>query len=189
MGEARKTYILEARYCKGCLKEIMEDRISEFVHEIELGKEWPLKSFDICIRVSQRLYSDLKAACYNYDARRFEFGRWMFADIRIDMRLSPDIMKLEVRWEEEKMGPDESYLEQIKNIKLYWAPTEAWVKPKKVIWNKPATIVYWADGSKTVVKVRKGDKWDPEKGYAMAIVKKFMGLKKFYEAFDAWKED
>ena len=89
-------------------------------------------------------------------------------------------MRIEYTWEEKEMGPDESYLEQIKNISLYWAPTEAWIKPKKVIWNKPATIVYWSDGSKTVVERRKGDRWDPEKGLAMAYIKKFVGLKEFY---------
>lgn len=50
---------------------------------------------------------------------------------------------------------------------------------KKVIFHKPATIVYWMDGSKTVVKVNKGEKWDPEKGLAMAIIKKKYGLKQF----------
>lgn len=45
---------------------------------------------------------------------------------------------------------------------------------KKVIFNDPATIVYWADGSKTVVKCH-DESFDKEKGLAMAIVKKFMG--------------
>ena len=52
---------------------------------------------------------------------------------------------------------------------------------KKVIFNKPATIVLWEDGSKTVVKLNKGDKWDPEKGLAMAIIKKKFGLKEFFK--------
>lgn len=46
---------------------------------------------------------------------------------------------------------------------------------KKVIFNAPATIVFWADGTKTVVKCGKGDKWDPEKGLAMACAKKLLG--------------
>ena len=40
---------------------------------------------------------------------------------------------------------------------------------KKVIFNDPATIVFWNDGSKTVVKCQEGDIFDPEKGLAMAI--------------------
>ena len=45
---------------------------------------------------------------------------------------------------------------------------------EKVIFNDPATIVFWKDHTKTVVKVRKGDKFDPEKGLAMAIAKKVL---------------
>ena len=46
---------------------------------------------------------------------------------------------------------------------------------KDVIFNDPATIVFWGDGTKTVVKKSKDDIWDPEKGLAMAIVKKCFG--------------
>ena len=42
----------------------------------------------------------------------------------------------------------------------------------KVIFNDPATIVLWYDGTKTVVKCGPEDKFDTEKGLAMAIVKK-----------------
>lgn len=45
----------------------------------------------------------------------------------------------------------------------------------KVIFNNPATIVFWTDGTKTVVKCQKGDKYDKELGLAMAIVKKTYG--------------
>lgn len=46
---------------------------------------------------------------------------------------------------------------------------------KRVIFNNPATIVFWEDGTKTVVKRQKGDRWDKEKGIAMAIAKKLYG--------------
>ena len=48
---------------------------------------------------------------------------------------------------------------------------------KKVIFNDPATIVYWKDGTKTVVKCQEGDDFDPEKGFAMAFLKKCWGNK------------
>ncbi len=58
---------------------------------------------------------------------------------------------------------------------------------KKVIHNDPATIVYWLDGSKTVVKCGEGDIYDPEKGLAMAIAKKFLGNKgNYYDTFKKW---
>lgn len=55
---------------------------------------------------------------------------------------------------------------------------------KKVIFNKPATIVYWSDGTKTVVKCGEHDEWDEEKGLAMAISKKLIGLKEFYKQYN-----
>lgn len=46
---------------------------------------------------------------------------------------------------------------------------------KDVKFSGPAIIVFWTDGTKTVVKCRKGDKFDPEKGIAMACAKKLLG--------------
>ena len=45
---------------------------------------------------------------------------------------------------------------------------------KDVIFNSPATIVFWSDGTKTVVRCENED-FDKEKGLAMAICKKFLG--------------
>lgn len=57
-------------------------------------------------------------------------------------------------------------------------------KIKDVIFNDPATIVFWTDGSKTVVKCQKGETFDPEKGLAMAISKKVLGNDYgYYETF------
>ena len=53
----------------------------------------------------------------------------------------------------------------------------------RVIFNDPATIVVWNDGSKTVVKAS-NEPFDPEKGLAMAIAKKALGNKgNYYEVF------
>lgn len=58
---------------------------------------------------------------------------------------------------------------------------------KKVIFNDPATIVFWEDGSKTVVKCQDGDIYDPEKGLAMAISKKALGNQGNYcNEFKEW---
>lgn len=58
---------------------------------------------------------------------------------------------------------------------------------KKVIFNKPATIVFWTDNTKTVVKCGENDIYDPEKGLAMAISKKALGNKgNFNEVFKKW---
>lgn len=56
-----------------------------------------------------------------------------------------------------------------------------------VIFNPPATIVFWSDNTKTVVKAD-NEPYDPEKGIAMAISKKLMGDNKFeyYNTFLHW---
>lgn len=56
----------------------------------------------------------------------------------------------------------------------------------KVIFNDPATIVIWEDGSKTIVKCD-CESFDLEKGLAMAIAKKALGNKgNYYETFKTW---
>ena len=51
---------------------------------------------------------------------------------------------------------------------------------KNVIFNPPATIVFWSNGDKTVVKCDEIEKFDPEKGMAMAISKHALGNKSNY---------
>ena len=56
-----------------------------------------------------------------------------------------------------------------------------------VIFNNPATIVFWSDGTKTIVKAQDGEVFDREKGLAMAISKKTLGNEgNYYKAFDKW---
>ena len=58
---------------------------------------------------------------------------------------------------------------------------------KNVIFNGPATIVFWTDGTKTIVKCQEGDAFDSEKGLAMAFVKKILGNKGNYcNEFKKW---
>lgn len=48
---------------------------------------------------------------------------------------------------------------------------------EKVIYNDPATIVFWADGTKTVVKCGEEDVYDYQTGLLMCIAKKVYGNK------------
>ena len=45
----------------------------------------------------------------------------------------------------------------------------------RVIFNDPATIILWADGTKTIAKTHGDDAFDPEKGFAVACAKKLLG--------------
>lgn len=54
-------------------------------------------------------------------------------------------------------------------------------KIEKVIFNDPATIVFWDDGTKTVVKCRKSDTFNKETGLAFCCAKKLLGNKSDYK--------
>lgn len=81
----------------------------------------------------------------------------------------------------------------IENVTLV-LPTFDENQIKDVIYNNPATIVFWKDRTKTVVKCQtdKGDIYNPEHGLAMCIIKKMCGNKGNYnDVFNKWlpKED
>ena len=46
---------------------------------------------------------------------------------------------------------------------------------RKVIYNPPATIILWKDGSKTVVKCSEDDIYDPMTGFLLCCLKHFLG--------------
>lgn len=56
---------------------------------------------------------------------------------------------------------------------------------KKVIFNDPATVVIWDDGTKTVVKCSLGDTYSEWSGLAFCICKKLMG-DEFHKVFKHW---
>lgn len=61
------------------------------------------------------------------------------------------------------------------------------VEITKVIFNNPATIVFWSDGKKTVVKCAGDEAFDEEKGLAMAISKRVLGNHgNYYNEFKKW---
>lgn len=78
-----------------------------------------------------------------------------------------------------------------KHVYKDWSTPKGYIpRIKKVIFNDPATIVYWSDGTKTVVKCDERDIYDPEKGLAMAISKKALGNRgnqgTYYDEFKKW---
>lgn len=54
------------------------------------------------------------------------------------------------------------------------------VTVEKVIFHDPATIVYWSDNTRTVVKCQLGDTFDPKLGFLLAVCKKACGNKGNY---------
>lgn len=52
------------------------------------------------------------------------------------------------------------------------------ILPRKWVINGPATILFWQDGTKTIVKCNKDDEFDAQKGYLMAFFEKITGMSK-----------
>lgn len=61
-------------------------------------------------------------------------------------------------------------IERIENYELVFLPSI-----KKVIFNPPATIVFWNDGKKTIVKASKDEEFSEEVGLCEAIAKRYFG--------------
>ena len=110
-------------------------------------------------------YDDVKIKIgneiYYPDTFDFEFNLDGFAELKISTRLSP------------------SNLASIEKLSI-----------TNVIFSPPATIVFWSDKTKTVVKCDPKEEYDPEKGLAMAISKKTIGDNKgnYYNVFLHWNK-
>ena len=65
-----------------------------------------------------------------------------------------------------------------------------WLAIKNVVFNDPATIVMWQDGTKTIVKCGEDEEFDWEKGLAMAVAKKAFGNQgNYFNQIKKWKPD
>ena len=110
-------------------------------------------------------YDDVKIKIgneiYYPDTVDLEFNLDAFAELKISTRLSP------------------SNLASIEKLSI-----------TNVIFSPPATIVFWSDKTKTVVKCDPKEEYDPEKGLAMAISKKMIGDNKgnYYNVFLHWNK-
>ena len=89
--------------------------------------------------------------------------------------------------EEKNMGPKDTTFAEFCR-KIYWG-TITPVKPTKILIQGTATIIWWSDGTKTIVKCQKGDKMDPEKGIAMCVMKKFMGTNETHSNYLDFAKD
>jgi len=62
-----------------------------------------------------------------------------------------------------------------KNKPLLKSYTESRFTPKRILYNDPATIVFWKDGTKTVVKRSLGEPWNCYNAFCAALAKKIFG--------------
>lgn len=57
---------------------------------------------------------------------------------------------------------------------------------ERVLYNDPVTIVFWSDNTKTVSKCHGGDKYSPEMGLTVCVLKKIMGGKAVRDLINDW---
>lgn len=104
----------------------------------------------------------------------FDVGKTVTIIEQISNRSKPAYRVAETDWSYDERGL--AALSDIGNV-------------KKIIFNDPATIVLWTDGSKTVVKTHNED-FDAEKGIAMCFMKKACDNKaSFNNVFKKWIPD
>lgn len=137
--------------------------------------EWKNKN---CVTTGYE--SEYEAA--SRDFRKAEYTRWsefMRQVYRIDDSTTQLKLYNQMKdWERHYAGTDYT---KYSHGRLYRNDIQ------KVIFNNPATIVFWKDGTKTVVKCGPDDTYDAEKGLAMAICKKVYGNENFFhKIFKHW---
>lgn len=82
---------------------------------------------------------------------------------------------------------DNWYANFKRSFDAYYNMPKMCISIDRVLFSPPATIVFWNDGSKTVVKAQNGEPFDKEKGLAMAICKKLGGNRgAYYDIFKEW---
>ena len=57
---------------------------------------------------------------------------------------------------------------------------------KKVIYNDPATIVFWSDGTKTICKCNDGDIYNAEQGLVLCVLKKVVTPTQVFNLLRDW---
>lgn len=112
------------------------------------------------------VYYDISTG-YRYDYSEFVLDKWVNANYDEERRLF-------------NMYYNTKYV-----TRNYKTCTDELPEIKNVIFNDPATIVFWSDGTKTVVKCMEGKEFNTWDGLAMAICKKLFG-KSFKRTFRKW---
>lgn len=150
----------------------------------------------IIVETEQTLYEDMNARCFvRNNEKHFLVGEVVNRLYEYEqLGYSPDELKEIIKERKELkerlnsiFGAGVFDTDSVKTRPYPWG----WNIPEidNVIFNDPATIVFWADGTKTVVKADKED-FDPEKGLAMAISKKALGNKgNYFDIFKKWTKN
>lgn len=165
-------------------KDEYQRQFGEFYYRCKI-KDNDGKDASVIIRIPNVLIGEVEIVTdYNndYTYSYYKPSRESYMKFKIEHK---DNIVYEIIMED-KMG--EFTLGAISDIKfIYQLPKFDHKQIKDVIYNNPATIVLWKDGTKTVVKCQKGDTYNPELGLAMCIIKKMCDNKGNYnDVFNKW---
>lgn len=114
-----------------------------------------------------------KNICINYEPMCRDYGTIFGLPIKIDNELKPLVFMIKEDIDMAKYGGGITF--GIDNFTYY--PTNKKL-PKRYIANDGACILFWEDGSKTVVKRSEDDSIDPVKGFLWAYFQKNSGMSK-----------
>lgn len=126
---------------------------------------------DLEFRVGVNVYNKLHLLMERYSYNGERINSIYGVKMELDWELIPDkiVLKLKSKESKELIIPKFNFLEaKVSNSTL----------PEKYIVNDKATILFWEDGTKTIVKKSKNDIFDPIKSYLWAYFQKHSGMTK-----------
>lgn len=83
-----------------------------------------------------------------------------------------------------RVDGDSNYGGNFKEVKGY---SEKNVYITKILYNNPATIVFWSDGTQTRNICPKGTEYNPDTGLTFCVLKKLMGGNEMARLFEDWE--
>ena len=86
----------------------------------------------------------------------------------------PEIPVYKLKGVDSIMPPRITYSTSYEALRYAVDPMRSY-RVKRIIYNNPATIVFWMDGTKTVVKKAKGEKFNKYTAFCAALAKKMYG--------------
>lgn len=165
--EAIKKDIWAALSPYGCIKNIHIEYCAPPKIKIKFGYTDPWN-------ITNNIREALSTITYIEDAKLF-FDAFDSASVDIEFYINVSVFDKE-RKNNMPIGSNKS---KKKSISIATALAMVFDSPSiqidRVMFNGPATIVYWSDGTKTIVKCMEDEEFDPEKGLAMAICKRLYG--------------
>lgn len=189
LDEERIAARLDGHICMNVVTELGETYTTEGPFGVKVTHRLSPDGYYLTGEIAERLYEyeqlgyspeELKTMLEARNAQR-QIYEYLLKDVEATRKLSfhydPSNIIGRVRSVEPKndgLSAKVTLVDEMHSVKPYNRLTI-----KDVIFNDPATIVFWTDGTKTVVKAQ-DEEFDPEKGLTMAITKKFFGNKGNY---------